>query len=218
VTSPHVQQSTELLAILPSMAHGATCVVFTCIGLFEADPLGASKRDICDYTALSRQTVETALRFLEKSELVEYSPDTKCYRAKRFYRFGASEKVEIRELVPILQGECAVNESVKNFSPSRRRISTDSISDFISSSNTEALKTLRDAGVMVDRLSISGMTDERASTIAAYIRRNPDKKTSAAAWVYVCLQRDAEWMPSRQAQVETVGETMARMRVEGLIE
>ena len=213
--APFVQmKSFEIVDKLP-MLSGFFAQVFLTIGAFEADPIGLSAKDLFRFLGLSRPSVAKALEFLEHHELIKGEKDdegTTRYRACfGFYYRGASQ-VNLRENVPEY-------EHVKTvFTPSRRRISTDSNSDFISSSsNTDALKILRDAGVMADRLTIPGMTEERASTIAAYIRRNPDQKTSAAAWVYVCLQRDSAWMPSRKAQVETVGESLARMRAEGLI-
>lgn len=101
----YVQDSVDRLKILPQLAHGARCVVLDCIGLFEADPLGASKRDILDYTGLSRPTVESALRFLEVSELITFDPASKRYRASKYYRCDPGHQQDVRELVPMIQGE-----------------------------------------------------------------------------------------------------------------
>lgn len=115
--APYVQNSVDMLDILPQLANGARCAVFVCIGLMELDPLGASKRDILDYTGLSRQTVESALRFLEVGGLITCDPASKRYRASTYYRCNPSHQQDVRELVPILQGERA-EHVVKNFSTS----------------------------------------------------------------------------------------------------
>jgi hypothetical protein len=197
MSNSHIQQSIELMTILPALAHGANCVVLTCIGLFEADPLGASKRDILDYTGLSRQTVEKALRFLEVSDLIEYDSQTKRYHAERFYRFGAKERVEIRELVPIMQGEIAP-KNVKKFSTSSSssRFSTElNLKDSSTPTLLEVEKILQGANLRTCDLRLQEMTVEDAKALASYIEENPGKKQSPAGYVYRCLQNNPKWLP-----------------------
>lgn len=229
--NPYVQQSVDLLKILPQLATGARCVVFTCIGQFHADPLGASKRDILDFTGLSRQTVESALRFLELSEYIEFDPDAKRYRCAKYYRYGGSESVDLRELVPILQGEARqtkqnFNNSVKNFSTSPSVVVGTDIPDsgFLetTTNNARAREIFATAGVCEPALSLLGssVSAENAQAWADWIADAPASFTAPVAYAVKCLRADAEAVPPavrRSKAQESVRDTLRKMREQGLL-
>lgn len=195
--SPYVQQSVDMLKILPQLANGARCVVWTCIGLFDADPLGASKRDILDYTGLSRPTVESALRFLALNEWISFDPSTKRYRCAKYYRYGGSEQVEVRELVPILRGE-PVQGCKKVFSKPASSSSgiVQSHLDLKETTTSNApANILSDCGILTAGLNLNGMTERDAIAIAEYVTTNPDGKRSPAGWVYTLLRANPRWRP-----------------------
>jgi len=194
---PYVHQSVDLLEILPQLATGARCAVWTCIGLFEADPLGASKRDILDYTGLSRPTVERALRFLEINELVSFDPATKRYRCARYYRFGASEPVDVRELVPLVRGERAGTPACKKvFSQRARRSSVQPgpVGDKTAATTTAAQKILQAAGWYSVARDLPRFDDEaHARALARLIRENPMRADDPASYVRSCVMLNREW-------------------------
>ncbi len=104
--SRYVQAFLAQLEIMHLLAQRSNAAVFKCIELFEADPLGASKRDILDYTGLSRPTVEHALRTFEREGIAHFTPETRRYRlAPKYVSYRGPEPQSIRALVPILQGE-----------------------------------------------------------------------------------------------------------------
>jgi hypothetical protein len=197
MTSPHVQQSVDTLKILPQLATGARCVVWTCIGLFDADPLGASKRDILDYTGLSRPTVESALRFLELNEWISFDPGTKRYRSTKYYRYGGAEQIEVRELVPILLGERAATckKDFSKHSSSSVHVQSKLELQELTTTSSGIAKILTDCGILASGLDLQDMSEGDAQTIAAYVTENPDDKRSPAGWAYTMLKANPRWRP-----------------------
>ncbi len=98
---PHVQVTVDILDILREFNQPSHFIVFAFIGIFDADPLGASKRDILDYTGLSRPTVEEALRFLEREEHITFAPETRRYRCAHYIRCESRERWDLHTLCPI---------------------------------------------------------------------------------------------------------------------
>ncbi len=97
--SPFVMSSVDQLKILPLLAHGANAVVYKCVELFEADPLGASVQDILDYTGVSRPTAKKTLRFLETSGLIRYTPEGR-YRINDLASYRGPSRHDLRSILP----------------------------------------------------------------------------------------------------------------------
>lgn len=211
----YVQASVEQLEILPLLRRKSYAVVFKCIELFEADPLGASKRDILDYTGLSRPSVEEALRALELHGLAHFTPETRRYRLDPKYVCFRGEPQCIRELVPILQGE---PRNPKGFAEPAKKLLTEHVCMSSHSpspgkeehTNMAARKIFAAAHVQgpnLDRLA-AAVAPDLAQAWAEWVEDAPTSFTDPVAFMVKRLRADpcATPPPARQRRLPGCGE------------
>lgn len=203
---PHVRVSVDLLKILPQLTNSRS-VVFQCIALFAADPLGASKRDILDYTGLSHPTIDNALHFLERGELVYFTPETRRYRPNpNLVSFGKTEAHDLRELVPVIQGEFASIEdsdpeehaailpsarpskNVKNFFTTPNNYYSSSLDDVQAPKEKEKTIIIGDAKTFLAEAGVFGSPLEALAKVVP-----ADVAEEWAEWAKKQRAKDAEY-------------------------
>lgn len=100
INSPFVQANCiEITDRLPILK-GCFAQVYLAVGIFEADPLGLSVKDLSRLLGLARPSVSKACDFLEEKEMIQGIKDergTVRYRACFGFTYRGTAQVDLRE-------------------------------------------------------------------------------------------------------------------------